>query len=64
MIRFNFVNSKNKYTRMYNKQYLASMAAMDGLQWSPKVNNSLEDDVIRVILPNNKEFVNVTEKDL
>ena len=64
LIRFNLVNSKNKYTRMYNKQYLASMAAMDGLQWSPKVNNSLEDDVIRVILPNNKEFVNVTEKDL
>ena len=64
LIRFNLVNSKNKYTRMYNKQHLANMAAMDGLQWSPKVNNSLEDDVIRVILPNNKEFVNVTEKDL
>ena len=49
---------------MYNKQHLANMAAMDGLQWSPKANNSLEDDVIRVILPNNREFVNVTEKDL
>ena len=64
LIRFNLVNRKNKYTRMYNKQHLANMAAMDGLQWSPKTNNDLQDDIIRVILPNNKEFINVTEKDL
>lgn len=64
LIHFNLVNRKNKYARIYNKQCLANMAAMDGLQWSPKVNNSLEDDTIRVILPNNKEFINVTEKDL
>lgn len=64
LIRFNLVNRRNKYTRIYNKQCLANMAAMDGLQWSPKVNNSLKDDTIRVILPNNKEFINVTEKDL
>lgn len=64
LILFNLINRKNKYTRMYNKQCLANMAAMDGLQWSPKVNNSLKDDTIRVILPNNKEFINVTEKDL
>lgn len=64
LICFNLVNRRNKYTRIYNKQCLANMAAMDGLQWSPKVNNSLEDDTIRVILPNNKEFINVTEKDL
>lgn len=61
-IRFNLVNRKNKYTRKYTKQCLANMAAMDGLQWAPKINNDLQDNIIRVILPNNKEFVNVTKE--
>ena len=62
LIRFNLCNRKNKYTRIYNKQHLANMAAMDGLQWAPKTNNDLEDDQILVILPNNKNFVNVTKE--
>lgn len=62
LIRFNLCNRKNKYTRIYNKQRLANMAAMDGLQWAPKTNNDLEDDQILVILPNNKDFVNVTKE--
>lgn len=62
LIRFNLCNRKNEYTRIYNKQHLANMAAMDGLQWAPKTNNNLEDDQILVILPNNKDFINVTKE--
>jgi hypothetical protein len=37
------------------------MAAMDALQWAPKINNDLENDQVLIILPNNKNFINVTK---
>lgn len=58
----NLVNTKNRYSRMYTEKVLKNMAAMDSLQWSPKMQDDLPDDVIRIILPGNKKYVEVTKE--
>ena len=61
LIRDNLKKTKNKWSRMYKTNILESMAAMDALQWAPKINNDLENDQVLIILPNNKNFINVTK---
>ena len=60
-IKNNLVYTKNKYSKHYTEKVLLNMAAMDSLQWSPKMEDDLPDDTIRVILPTNKKFVKVTK---
>lgn len=61
LIRFNLIKTKNKYSRVYTEHYLKQMVAMDSLLWAPKTNNALEDNCILVILPGNKNFINITK---
>lgn len=62
LIRNNLKTTKNKWSRIYTTNILETMAAMDTLQWAPKINEELKEDEILVILPNNKKFINVTEE--
>jgi len=61
LIHFNLIKTKNKYSRNYTEHYLKNMAAMDSLLWAPKTNNKLKDNCILVLLPNHKNFINVTK---
>lgn len=61
-IRNNLIHTKNKYSKIYKEKYLLSMAAMDALQWAPFIDNSLENDIIKIVLPESKDFVKVTKE--
>ena len=61
-IRNNLIHTKNKYSKIYKEKYLLSMAAIDALQWAPFIDNSLENDIIKIILPESKDFVKVTKE--
>lgn len=61
-IRNNLIHTKNKYSKIYKEKYLLSMAAMDALEWAPFIDNSLENDIIKIVLPESKDFVKVTKE--
>lgn len=62
ILRDNLLHTHNKFSRMYKEKYILSMQAWDSLQWSPYTNETIQDDEIKIILPNNPEFVNVTKE--
>jgi len=62
ILKDNLLHTKNRFSRMYKEKYLLNSHALDSLQWSPYTNNKLNDDEIKIILPNNPEFVKVTKE--
>lgn len=61
-LKNNLLHTKNKYSKHYTEKVLLNMAAMDSLQWSPKMEDDIPDDTIRVILPGNKKYIEVTKE--
>lgn len=59
LIEEHLVKTKNKYSKVFKEDYLKTMAAMDRLQWSPKINNTIRNDFIKIILPGNPEYTPV-----
>lgn len=57
----NLVNTKNRFSKMYKEKYLRSKHAMDSLCWAPFSDNNIQDDVIVMLLPNNKNFTTQIE---
>lgn len=62
LIRNNLVETKNRYSKLYAKKILETMAAMDSLQCSPKISDDLIDDTIRIILPGDNNYTDVTKE--
>lgn len=52
----NLLHTKNKYSRMYKEHYLKSKHAMDSLCWAPFSDEKIKDNVIVMLLPDNKDF--------
>lgn len=61
ILRNNLINTKNKFSKMYKEKYLETVSAMDRLMWSPKIVNQIDENIIKIILPNNKDFAEVKE---
>lgn len=57
----NLCKTKNKYSKAYKEQALINMAAFDRLMYGPKEDNSLADNIIRVLLPNHKKYTQPLE---
>lgn len=62
LLKYNLKNTKNKFKRMYKDEYLDKQIAMDNLMWAPFINDRVEDNVIKVLLPNHSEFMKVEER--
>lgn len=58
-LKYNLLKTKNKYKRMYSDKALNSSLAFDSLAYSPKINENVTTNQIRVILPGNKEYKKV-----
>lgn len=52
----NLSKTKNKYSKIYKEHALKTMAAYDRLMFSPKADETIKDNVIRVLLPEHKEY--------
>ena len=61
LLKYNLLNTKNKFKKMYKEKYLLSMFSMDCLMWAPFLQDDIEDNEIVVILPENKDFINVEQ---
>lgn len=59
-LRSNLINTKNKWSKVYKKDKLSSMASWDFLMFAPFVDDSVPDDKIMVLEPAHKEFIEVT----
>lgn len=57
----NLIKTKNKYSRAYKKEALRTMASWDNLMYAPKIDNKVTTNVIRVLLPTNKEYEQAME---
>lgn len=56
MLKRHLIKGKNKYSRMYKKNVLETMSAMDRLMWSPKRNNNIDSLVIKMITKDSDEY--------
>ena len=52
----NLCKTKNKYKRAYKEKALIQMSAFDNLMYAPKTDERISDNIIRLLLPNNKEY--------
>lgn len=52
----NLFKTKNKYTKLYTSKYLQGMASMDKLIFAPYIDNTIKNNVIRILFPNNKSY--------
>ena len=59
LLKYNLLNTKNKFKKRYKEKYLLSMFSMDCLMWSPFIQDDIKDDKIVIILPENKDFTEV-----
>ena len=50
------LKTKNKYSKFYKEKYLKSMSAFDRLMYAPKIDNTIADNKIRILLPNHPEY--------
>lgn len=58
----NLITTKNKYSRAYKKEALKTMAQWDNLMYAPKIDERITDNVIRILLPTNKEYTSALEE--
>lgn len=56
VLKENLCKTKNKYSKMYRKHALENMSAFDRLMYAPKEDESIPNNIIRVLLPNHKNF--------
>ena len=56
MLKENLIKTKNKYSKLYRPKALESMSSFDCLMYAPKEDNTVADNIIRVLLPNHKEY--------
>lgn len=56
MLKTHLIKGKNKYSRIYKKNVLETMSAMDRLMWSPKRNNTIDNLTIKVITRDSGEY--------
>ena len=56
MLEKHLCKTKNKYSRMYREKALLNMSAFDRLMYAPKEDIAIKDNIIRVLLPNHKEY--------
>jgi len=61
VLKYNLIKTKNKFSKFYKETYLTKKFAWDCLMWSPYTNEKLQYGEIKILLPNNKEFVKVKE---
>lgn len=55
-LEHNLFKTKNKYKRNYTDKYLQKIYGMDILVYAPYTDNSIPNNKIRIILPNNKLY--------
>lgn len=60
-LKHNFMTKKNKWTKLLKKEKLDSMFAFDALMFSPYIDETIPNTIIRIILPSNKEYVEIKE---
>ena len=56
MLEEHLCKTKNKYSKMYKEKALLNMSAFDRLMYAPKEDTTIKDNIIRVLLPNHKEY--------
>lgn len=52
----NLFKTKNKYNKLYTFKYLQQMAGMDKLVFAPYIDNTIKNNTIRILFPNNKLY--------
>lgn len=63
LLKANIKKSKDKRVKIYTDRYRQQILAMDMLNWGPANDETVADNTIRVILPNNPTFKKVTFED-
>lgn len=63
-LKNNLIKTKNKYSRAYKEKALQMIAANDFLIWSPKTDENLKDNVIKIILPGHDDYTEVTKDNI
>lgn len=58
MLLKNLIETKNKFSKVYTKEYLRKKHSMDSLCFAPSIDETIKDDIIILLLPNNKDFTN------
>lgn len=56
MLLKNLIETKNKFSKVYAKEYLKKKHSMDTLCFAPSIDESIKDDIIKLLLPNDKDF--------
>lgn len=59
MLLTNLLSKKNKYARTYKEKYLRTQHGFDSLIFAPRIDNSIQDNVLYIIKPGNSEFKEV-----
>ena len=59
MLLKNLIETKNKYSEVYTKEYLRKKHSMDSLCFAPSIDETISDNIIKLLLPNNKDFIHV-----
>lgn len=59
MLLNNLIETKNEYSKVYTKEYLRKKHSMDSLCFAPSIDETIGDNIIKLLLPNNKDFINV-----
>lgn len=52
----NIINTKNRFSKFYKKDYLKTRIAWDNFNFAPFTDNTIVYGKIRIILPKNKDF--------
>lgn len=52
----NLLSKKNKYARTYREKYLRTQHSFDSLIFAPRIDNSIQDDVLCIIKPGNSKY--------
>lgn len=60
-LKHNLITKKNKWAKFLKKEKLDSMFAFDALMFSPYIDETIPNTIIRIILPSNKEYVEIKE---
>ncbi len=61
-IEYNLLKTKNMYSKIYKEKALKTMAAYDRLMFAPKEDNTIKDNIIRILLPTHKNYTEAIER--
>lgn len=61
-LKDNLINTKNKWSRIYKKTKLGSMAAWDSLMFAPFSDEKIKDDTIVILAPTDKDYTKFSEE--